>query len=460
MSAAYRAKVRMYRHGLGDCFLVSLPRTGGTAPYFIMIDCGVILGTADPETKMKAVVDDIAKTTGAGGGAKGKVDLLIATHEHWDHLSGFIQAQDAFAQIEFGEVWLAWTEDPNDAQAKRLKAQRGAAVRALQLGESRLRLSGADDSADQVADVLTSFFGVASGSSTADALEFARQLAKPKPPRYCSPSDAPVKPAGTSATLYVLGPPRDEQLIQKTDVAASSPETYGLLQRLYGVDDSIVDLSHFASALGSVDPDAPFDTMQTIPYAVAQQLPFFAQRYWGSDVDPAGDGPEWRRIESSFLEAAPALALQLDNATNNTSLVLAIELAGGDVLLFPADAQVGSWLSWQNVSWKLDDKTTVNGPDLLERAIFYKVGHHGSHNATLKAHGLELMNSLQLAMIPVNVKMAQAKKWNRMPLTALVDALKAKTNGAVVQADLDLPPGAHAVTSSPDDPALWYEVTL
>ena len=63
-------------------------------------------------------------------------------------------------------------------------------------------------------------------------------------------------------------------------------------------------------------------------------------------------------------------------------------------------------------------------------------------------------------MIPVNVQMAQAKKWMRMPLTALVDALKAKASNAVVQADLELPPGAHAVASSTDDPALWYEVTL
>ena len=96
MSETYRAKVRMYRHGLGDCFLIALPRSDGTTPYFIMIDCGVILGTQNPETKMKAVVDDIAKATGAGAGTKGRVDLLIATHEHWDHLSGFIQAQDSW----------------------------------------------------------------------------------------------------------------------------------------------------------------------------------------------------------------------------------------------------------------------------------------------------------------------------------------------------------------------------
>ena len=37
--------------------------------------------------------------------------------------------------------------------------------------------------------------------------------------------------------------------------------------------------------------------------------------------------------------------------TNNTSLVLAIErIADGKVLLFPADAQEGNWLSWHDVA--------------------------------------------------------------------------------------------------------------
>ncbi len=214
MSDTYRAKVRMYRHGFGDCFLISLPRAGTTVPYRIMIDCGVIAGTANPEAKMTEVLEDIAATT-KGEDGRGKIDLVIATHEHWDHLSGFVQAAGALKKIDFADVWLAWTEDPNDAQAKLLKAQRGNALQALQLSESRLRLTGRDDDAEQVGDFLTSFFGIASGSSISAAIEVVRGLAG-KPPRYCSPSDMPVRPDGTSAQLFVLGPPRDEQLLQKS----------------------------------------------------------------------------------------------------------------------------------------------------------------------------------------------------------------------------------------------------
>jgi hypothetical protein len=50
--------VRMYRTGLGDCFLLALPRAqadaGGRADFYMLIDCGVYFRTpaiANPVTK-------------------------------------------------------------------------------------------------------------------------------------------------------------------------------------------------------------------------------------------------------------------------------------------------------------------------------------------------------------------------------------------------------------------------
>jgi len=74
----------------------------------------------------------------------------------------------------------------------------------------------------------------------------------------------------------------------------------------------------------------------------------------------------------------------------------------------------------------------VTGPDLLKRTIFYKVGHHGSHNATLKDHGLEQMTALQAAVIPVDEAEAQKKRWGRMPLPDLIKALEAKARPNMV----------------------------
>lgn len=102
-------------------------------------------------------------------------------------------------------------------------------------------------------------------------------------------------------------------------------------------------------------------------------------------------------------------------------------------------AQVGNWLSWHDQTWTVksgDRERTMTATDLLNRTVFYKVGHHGSHNATLREKGLELMTSPNLhAMIPVEVEMAQKKGWLEMPLDVLVARLKEKTKGHVAQAD-------------------------
>jgi hypothetical protein len=123
--------------------------------------------------------------------------------------------------------------------------------------------------------------------------------------------------------------------------------------------------------------------------------------------------------------------------------------------LFAADAQVGNWLSWQDLNWSFD-RRTVTGPDLLARTIFYKVGHHGSHNATLRDKGLELMTQLSIAAIPVYHDMAVKKHWGNMPLPALVDRLRSAARTAVLRSDetpAQLPPN---VTADP----LFFDITF
>jgi predicted GNAT family N-acyltransferase len=138
--------------------------------------------------------------------------------------------------------------------------------------------------------------------------------------------------------------------------------------------------------------------------------------------------------------ATEQLALHLDSYTNNSCLALAIELVeSGKVLLFPGDAQFGNWISWKDLSWDILDKNglkvKVTMADLLNQTVFYKVGHHGSHNATLREHGLEMMNNPELvAMIPVDRDKAKDKKWE-MPEGHLFKRLQEKAKGRVIIAD-------------------------
>jgi hypothetical protein len=264
--------------------------------------------------------------------------------------------------------------------------------------------------------------------------------------RHCRPSDPPIDLGDPHAKIYVLGPPHDAKLIRRTLPAKNSPEAYGLAMDGSGVLP--VDVNE---ALVSEDDDPPFSGIYSIPDAIARGMDFFRGYYWG----PGDDAPSWRSIDSEWLDSASDLALALDSATNNTSLVIAIELAGGDVLLFVADAQVGNWESWQELSWQVDGHK-VTGPDLLARTIFYKVGHHGSHNATLRQNGLESMENLSIAAIPVNHAMALKKRWGNMPLPQLVEALTAKTGGKVVRIDQDLTNPIQGVAATD----LYFEISL
>jgi hypothetical protein len=408
-----RATVRTYRHGVGDCHRVTLygARKG---MYQIMIDCGVILGTANAGAVMTEVMDDILAATG------GSIDLLVATHEHWDHVSGFAQAAESFAKLKVGAVWLGWTEDPKDADAKQLRGERDNALALLRAAAVRMQLDGGGDGEPTLLTSLLDFFGAAARTTTASALELVR--AKVARPRYCDPKDLPVELDGFRGRIYTLGPPRDMKMLKKTLPSATAPETYGMA--LAAAERSI------GQALANPEQQ-PFSNAFRIPNRVAQSTPFFQQRYWNDEA--------WRRIDVAWMDDASELALALDSMTNNTSLVLAIDLDDVGVLLFAADAQVGNWLTWSDCKWRVGGKP-VTGPDLLARTVYYKVGHHGSHNATLKAGGLERMTALDVAVIPVDHAMALKKKWGDIPLDALVTALgKATTErGYVVRTDQEL----------------------
>jgi hypothetical protein len=396
-----RARIRMYRHGLGDCFLVFLPKAGGGF-FKILIDCGVVLGTPDPVTLLSNVMSDILAVT------ESRVDVLIATHEHWDHVSGFLQATDLFQKLNVGQVWLAWTEDDSDPLAKKLKQEHDQALAALAGAPQRLAAAGDGDGSREVADLI-GFFGemgaAAGGNTTKAALDAVRAKVNAANLRYFMPDDA-VHLEDPAVSIHILGPPHDEKLIRKT---LSPTETYGFAESFLAVNEPSDSIP---------EPfDPPFAPIYAIPNAEARNIPFFADKYWASGAVES----EWRRIGD-----ASALALALDNATNNTSLVLAIEFPDGDVLLFVGDAQVGNWESWaQN--------------ELLSRVLFYKVGHHGSHNATLIA-ALQRMQKLKYAFVPVDHDMAVKKNWGAMPLINLLDHIKeitARNGGITLRTDDD-----------------------
>ena len=400
--------VKMYRQGLGDCFLIKFFNKNKQS-FNMLVDFGVLFGTSDAKTIMNNIAKDIAKDT------NNSIDVLVSTHEHWDHLSGFIQAEEIFETIEIKNIWFAWTEDPKNKLAKKLREEREFKIKALNSFISSNNLK-TDES---IINSVLGFFGAMSGTNTRDALNYLKSR-KDSFISYMYPGYTEKIDILPNIRFHILGPPEDEKALKK-DMSNSDEIIYKLgLNKIQNND-----------FIDTTNQNFIFDEKY-----LSKQENNIAQLY----NNPLNN---WRKIDNDYMYFADNIALALDGDTNNTSLVFAIEdISSGKVLLFPADAQVGNWLSWKNYTWKSLDKKgneiSIDINDILARTVLYKVGHHGSHNATIKVEGLEKMIHPELiAMIPVNQVMAKKKKW-KMPASSLYKNLLDKTQGRTILLDEEI----------------------
>ncbi len=159
--------------------------------------------------------------------------------------------------------------------------------------------------------------------------------------------------------------------------------------------------------------------------------------------------------------SAEDLALKLNTGINNTSLVLAFELPNSKkILFFAGDAQRGNWMSWDDQTWK-DGIATVTARDILARTVLYKVGHHGSHNATLAgAAGDDYPNLSWMAQgahaAEFTAMITAVNKWALLqkpfpwvhPLPSIKEALERKARGRVFQTDTNQPAKPSSVSQA------------
>jgi len=277
--------------------------------------------------------------------------------------------------------------------------------------------------------------------------------------KYLRPDRAVMRVPNTlNARAFVLGPPRDPDLLEDLDPKRS--------EEFHTAVSSASPDGYFATAARAASAgersEAPFARRYAVEWPAASQAvfgdddhPFFSRRYGSGNETPSNDGSAsdnapWRRIDRDWLYSAEQFALDMNNATNNSSLVLAFELGrGGKVLLFAADAQRGNWISWSKQIWK-DGDASVTARDLFRRTVVYKVGHHGSHNATLNGRSTDDYPNLSwmaegdharefVAMITAVRAWAETQKGWDHPLKAIKDALTRKASGRVFQTDTSVP---------------------
>ncbi len=202
-------RVRMYRVGFGDFFLLSIPSGGGHE--HILIDCGV----------HHADIDSIdAAVTQMAGDCGGKLALIIMTHRHADHISGFAKCRDVFGKLSVDAVWMPWFEDPANKDA--VRAQAGLTALAAQLktnlASPALAAVGGED-LDRYRFMAANITGDGNGGgSNQEALRVLKSgfASKQTQYSYYKAGDAVQLPQSlidAGLTTQILGPPDNLKLI-------------------------------------------------------------------------------------------------------------------------------------------------------------------------------------------------------------------------------------------------------
>jgi beta-lactamase superfamily II metal-dependent hydrolase len=383
-------RVRMYRVGFGDCFLLSVPvvKEGKRVHRHFVVDCGVH-GRGNIGTIERAV-DNIAEVTDK------KLAAIIATHSHQDHISGF---SEKFCSFDIEEVWLPWCENQLDELA--IKWQRKEAALVERLDRHFTAQAKIGDAAANTTERKSALSAVANLVRNKKAMQLLRSgFGTGAKVRYLeagktlsSPADAP------GLTVRFLGPPRDEKFLAKMHPP---------------VDQRYLQLDASGTAGEMQNLLEPFPSKWRVD---AEEMKIYPHR-----LAEAEEKALQEQLSDSSLNS---LAFALDHVKNNTSLV-ALFMIRGQYLLFPGDAEYGNWRYW------LDEE---EAEEILPRITFLKVGHHGSFNATPRA-ALEKMSEGEFAAMVST----QSTPWESIPRVPLMERLDERTRQKIVRSDwIDVP---------------------
>lgn len=356
-----KVSIRTYNVGFGDCFLLTFRYSQPHQDQHILIDFG---STKRPpnstSSHMENIANDIKKK------CNNKLAAIVATHRHRDHISGFKTKKDGKGSGDIirackpDVVLLPWTEHPyaerNALKPPKIIFDNTQAIRSIRPKENdsiammqsyisyAVNLQKKSKGARNLFTVRTWEEIGAVGTTNMTNMNAVKNLATMAQKNFYIHfgSQSGLEEILPGVKVHVLGPPTLEQ-------------SEGTTLRQRGKhDDEFWPLQ----AMASRAKDSRFSLFPGAKKTSDQGL--IDQRWF---IEQAKN-----TYSSQLLE----FVRSVDKAINNTSIILLFE-CNGKKLLFSGDAQLENWL----YVLKQDEIK-----ELLKDVDVYKIGHHGSTNAT------------------------------------------------------------------------------
>lgn len=361
MAAPARATLFAFDVDFGDCFLLRFTYPDETMRH-VLIDFGATRATKD---RLAEIAREIARLCG------GKLDVLVATHRHRDHISGFATSRegdsgDIIRRLEPTLVLQPWTEDPDvpeDATGPRENMRAFAStLRGMSAFSEQVKAFADSLQTEQDWKALgftrterdfLAFAGENNITNRSAVNNLMAMATKANRLYLYAGKTVDVSDLLPGVTLDVLGPPTPKQHEKVRKQNPRNDEQYWLRR---------------AAELPMQGP-ARHEGLFSVGEA---------------NISPERLPPNWRWMARRVLRLRKDMLLPivraLDRAMNNTSLILLFR-AGGRSLLFPGDAQ---WENWEYALRAAPEAERRRYRDMLADVDLYKVGHHGSLNATPK----------------------------------------------------------------------------
>jgi hypothetical protein len=347
--------LRSYQVGFGDCLLLTVTydepfRADAQSERHMLIDFGTKARPKKGPTLL-TIAKAIAGHTG------GQLDVLVATHRHQDHISGFGDDKPAAVidSLRPRLVVRPWTDHPNIAED----------AIDISVDDQSIAFASHLQSAETLAGQIHAKYSASTSErekrlAALAALSIANKAAVENLEHWATTDRQYVKAGDRlrlttympGVTAHVLGPPTLKQVKGLTSYASSSGQ--------YWI--KAAGLQPLNALAGPRRPDA-----------VAAALDRLAE--------PDGLGAaRWLVSRLENQEAAQLLSIvqTLDDSLNNTSIVLLLKV-GTKRLLLAGDAQLENW---SHTLTLIKKPTHAELRDDLANIDLYKVGHHGSKNAT------------------------------------------------------------------------------
>lgn len=404
-----------YQVGFGDCFLLRFTYEGGKRRH-MLIDFGTTGLPEDAErSRMLDIANDIRDKVREND-PRARLDVVVATHRHADHISGFATRDgsgsgDVIATLKPRVVVQPWTEardapidwlGPDVAEDTKAFAGRRASLAAMQevagqalafAEQRRGDLPGA--LADQLA-----FIGQ-DNLSNISAIKNLQAMGEREVFVFhgCDPKLGKELPG---VKVHVLGPPT----LRQTDTIRK--------QRSRDRDEfwQLAPKRFKAAANIATNGDEP-EKLLFPGFEYRRKSKLLNEHRWLAD-----------RIDTANAELMLGIVRALDAQMNNTSVILLLQ-AGDKTLLFPGDAQLENW------QYALQSPLAAQLADV----DLYKVGHHGSLNATPKSMwnrftkrgAAKSPNRLTSVLSTMHGKHGSEERHTEVPRRTLVAELEAQS---------------------------------